>query len=59
MSFDKQWVIDTLRRLGYTHAADAAERELPIQPSEEQLIKFADQFGINRGELESRMGGSP
>jgi hypothetical protein len=59
MSYDRQWVIDTLRRLGYTEAADGAERELPSQPSEEQVVNFADRYGINRGELMSRMGGSP
>jgi hypothetical protein len=59
MSQDRQWVVDTLRRLGYPQAADEAERELPEKVSMEELEKFADQFGISRDEVISRMGGSP
>jgi predicted Zn-dependent protease with MMP-like domain len=59
MAHDKQWVIDTLRRLGLTQAADEAEQELPDQVSQEQLLELGDKYGISRDELESRMGGSP
>jgi hypothetical protein len=59
MSQDRQWVVDTLRRLGYPQAADEAERELPEKVSMEELEKFADRFGISRDEVISRMGGSP
>jgi hypothetical protein len=59
MSQDRQWFVNTLRRLGYTEAADAAERELPGVVSLEELKKFADQYGISRDEVMSQMGGSP
>jgi Glu-tRNA(Gln) amidotransferase subunit E-like FAD-binding protein len=59
MSQDRQWFVNTLRRLGYTEAADAAERELPGLVSLEELKKFADQYGISRDEVMSQMGGSP
>jgi hypothetical protein len=59
MSQDRQWLVDTLRRLGYTQAADEAERELPEKVSLEEVEKFADRFGISRDEVMSRMGGSP
>ena len=57
--YDKKWLIDSLRRLGYTEEVDAAAQELPEQVSEEQLRKFANRFGISRDELINRMGGSP
>ncbi len=59
MAYDKQWFISTLNRLGYTEEAESAERELSDPVSEEQLLKFADRFGISRDEVMSRMGGSP
>ena len=59
MSQDKQWFVDTLRRLGYTEAADTAERELPDPVSLEELKKFADRYAISRDEVMSQMGGSP
>jgi len=59
MAHDRQWVVDTLHRLGYTQAADEAAQELPEQVSMEQLLDFADRYGISRDEVISRMGGSP
>jgi hypothetical protein len=59
MSHDRQWLVDTLRRLGYTQAAEDAARELPEQVSLEEVEKFADRYGISRDEVISRMGGSP
>jgi hypothetical protein len=59
MSHDRQWVIDTLRRLGLTQAADEAAQELPEQISNEELLALADRYGISRDEVISRMGGSP
>jgi len=56
---DKQWFVGTLRRLGYTEAAEEAERELPDPVSTDELIKFADRFNISRDEVMSQMGGSP
>ena len=59
MAHDKQWVVDLLRRLGLTQAADEAEQILPEQVSMEELMALGDKYGISRAELESRMGGSP
>ena len=59
MAYDRQWIIDQLRRLGYTQEADDAARTLPDQVSAEELLAFSDRHGISRDELMSRMGGSP
>jgi hypothetical protein len=59
LSQDKQWLVNTLRNLGYTEAADQAARELPDSVSMEELKKFADRYGISRDEVMSQMGGSP
>jgi len=59
MSQDRQWLVDTLRNLGYTEAADTAARELPDPVSMEELRKFADRYNISRDEVMSQMGGSP
>jgi hypothetical protein len=59
MSQDRQWLVDTLRHLGYTEAADAAARELPDPVSLEEVTKFADRYNISRDEVISQMGGSP
>jgi hypothetical protein len=56
---DRQWVVDLLRRAGYTRAAEDAERDLPERVTLEEVVAFADQHGISRGELISQMGGSP
>jgi hypothetical protein len=58
MAQDRQHVVDTLRRLGMTEAADDAEQVLPEQVSSEELLEFGDKHGISRDELMSRMGGS-
>ena len=59
MGQDRQWVVDTLRRLGYMHEAEEAARVLPDPVDMEQLQEFGDQHGISAAELTSRMGGSP
>ncbi len=59
MAQDRQWVVDTLRRLGYTQEAEEAARELPDPVEVEQLTEFGDRHGISMAELTSRMGGSP
>ena len=59
MAHDRQWVVDSLRRLGYMHAADEAAQVLPDPVSQEQLLDFADRYGISRDEVISQMGGSP
>jgi hypothetical protein len=59
MGQDRQWVVDTLRRLGYVPEAEEAARVLPDPVEVEQLKKFGDRHGISVAELTSRMGGSP
>ena len=59
MAHDRQWVVDSLRRLGYMQAADEAARVLPDPVSQEQLLDFANRNGISRDEVISQMGGSP
>ena len=59
MSQDRQWVIDLLRRLGYTQAAEEAARELPDPVTLEEVMKFGDRHGLSHDEIMSQMGGSP
>jgi hypothetical protein len=59
MAYDKQWLIEILQHLGYPREADDAARELSAEPTEEEVLKFAAEHGISRGELMDRMGGSP
>jgi hypothetical protein len=58
MSYSRQWVADTLRRLGFTQAADDALRDLPEEIDRQQLREFGDH-GISSDTLTERMGGSP
>ena len=58
MSQDKQWFVDTLRRLGYPEAA-GRRRKLPDPVSAEEIRKFTDRYNISRDEVMSQMGGSP
>ena len=59
MSQDRQWFVNTLRRLGYTEAAEEAARTLPDPVSVEEIRQFADRYNISRDEVMSQMGGSP
>jgi hypothetical protein len=59
MAFSRQWVVDTLRHLGYQREADEALRVLPEVIEREQLEQWGDKHGISTAELTSRMGGSP
>jgi hypothetical protein len=59
MAYDRQWIIEILQHLGYAREADDAVRELPAEPTEEELLQFAAEHSINRGDLMDRMGGSP
>ena len=59
MAYSRQWLVDTLRRLGYERAADEALQVLPDQVDLKQLQEFGDRHGISRSELIDRMGGSP
>jgi hypothetical protein len=59
MAYSRQWLVDTLRRLGFPQEADEALRVLPDEFDREQLLEFADQHGIDRSMVTDRMGGSP
>ena len=59
MAYSRQWVVDTLRHLGFTQAADDALRDLPEEIDGQQLREFGDQHGISSDTLTDRMGGSP
>jgi hypothetical protein len=59
MAYSRQWVADNLRRFGYEQEADEALRDLPEEIDQQELERWADQHGISRDELISRMGGSP
>ena len=59
MAYSRQWVVDTLRHLGFTQAAEDALRELPEEIDLQQLTEFGDRHGIGSNNLTDRMGGSP
>jgi hypothetical protein len=59
MAYSRQWVVDTLRRLGFTQEADEALRVLPDEIDREQLVEFGDRYGLDSSMLTDRMGGSP
>ena len=59
MAYTKQWLVNILRRLGYTQAADDALREMPEEFDLKQLQEFGEQHGISRDEVTDAMGGSP
>lgn len=56
---DRQWIVDLLRRAGYTQVADEAEHELPDPVTLEEVKAFGDKHGISHDELISQLGGSP
>jgi len=59
MDYERQGLIDMLRRLGRKQAADDA-REMPERFSRKELEDFAERHGIrSRDELTDLMGGSP
>jgi hypothetical protein len=55
----RQWLVDTLRRVGMESAAEAAAQELPDPVPYEQAAKFCEQHGISLDDMISDMGGSP
>jgi hypothetical protein len=55
----RQHVVDILRRAGLPQLADDALRDLPDPVDSEQAAAWAVPYGVNMGELISRMGGSP
>ena len=59
MAYTRQWLVDILRRLGYTQAADDALRKMPEEFDLKQLQEFGDRHAISRDEVTDAMGGSP
>jgi hypothetical protein len=59
MAYTREWLADTLHRLGYVQEADEAMRVLPEEFDLQQLEEFGERHGISRGDLVDRMGGSP
>jgi hypothetical protein len=59
MAYSREWLVDTLRKLGYFQEAEEAARVLPEQLDLDQLLEFSNQHGISRGDLVNRAGGSP
>jgi hypothetical protein len=59
MAYSRQWVVDTLRHLGFTKEAEEALRELPEEMDRQQLREFGNRHGIDLSTLTDRMGGSP
>ncbi len=60
MEYDRQRVIDVLRRTGQMEAAAAVERELPECVSRQELEDFLKRYGIwGQENLINNLGGSP
>lgn len=59
VAYSRQWVADTLRRLGFAQEADEALRVLPDEIDRQQLQEFGDRYGLDSSMLTDRMGGSP
>ena len=59
MAVTRKWVVDLLREMGYSEAADHAGHELPDPVEMDEVKKFGDRHGVTHDDLISRMGGSP
>lgn len=59
MAYTKQWLVELLRRLGYTQAADDALREMPDEFDLERLQEFGERHDISRDDVTDALGGSP
>jgi hypothetical protein len=59
MEQSRQWVVKTLREIGYPQAAESARHELPDPVEIDQLKKFGERHGITIDTLINGMGGSP
>jgi hypothetical protein len=59
MAYDRTWLVDTLKRLGYPDEAEKAEQLLPEHPTQEQVKAFADKHDVFLDQMIDRMGGSP
>ena len=59
MQYNRQYVIDSMRRLGYQQLADEALRDLPDPVDLDELQAWCLRHGLAHDDLISRMGGSP
>ena len=59
MAYNRQWVVDLLRRNGYEKEADEALRTLPDEIDRAQMVEFGNKHNIFVDEMINRMGGSP
>ena len=59
MQLTRQHVVDVLRAAGLPEMTDEAAHDLPDPVDSEQVAAWAVPYGINMGELVSRVGGSP
>ena len=59
MAYTRKWLVDTLRRIGFTQAADDALREMPEQFDLKQLEEFGERHNISRDVLADAFGVSP
>jgi hypothetical protein len=59
MQLTKQHVVEVLHTAGLPEMADKALRDLPDPVDSEQVAAWAVPYGVNMGDLVSRVGGSP
>jgi hypothetical protein len=59
MQLTRQHVVDVLRTARLPGMADEALHDLPDPVDSKQVEAWAVPYGINMGELVSRVGGSP
>ena len=59
VQLSRRHVADVLRTAGLPEMAEEALRDLPDPVDSEQVAAWAVPYGINMGELVSRVGGSP
>jgi len=57
--FSKEHVTSLLNRMGYKELAKEASRALPDPVDFDRLATWAQEHGLTRDDLISRMGGSP
>ena len=59
VAYTRRWLVDLLRRIDYTQAADDALREMPKEFDRKQLEEFGDRHGISRDEVTDAMSEIP
>jgi hypothetical protein len=59
MAWTRKELADVLLRAGLPDLAAKARAELPDPVEDDDLLRFAQRYGLTRDWLSSRMGGSP